>query len=155
MTNLSIFEKLWPYYYKYAEICKISPNLVWNEEKLKCSAKIPLKVCDTSISMISFYKINFFWFWLWFHFIILSYARYGDNWQRLRYLKISCSCRVGGKSTFLFCLICLNITTEFEIFETLFIVQYPMIKLKNNWVCCEARKFDEKVQCNAKSIVLF
>ena len=35
MTNLSIFDKLWQYYYKYAEICKISPNLVCNEEKLK------------------------------------------------------------------------------------------------------------------------
>ena len=33
--NLSIFEKLWLYSYKYAEICKISPNLVCNEDKLK------------------------------------------------------------------------------------------------------------------------
>ena len=33
--QLIIFEKLWLYYYKYAEICKISPNLVCNEEKLK------------------------------------------------------------------------------------------------------------------------
>ena len=40
MTNLSIFDKLWQYYYKYAEICKISPNLVWNEDELKKINKV-------------------------------------------------------------------------------------------------------------------
>ena len=50
-------------------------------------AKTPLKVCDTSISMISFYKLTFL-VWLWFHFIISSYARYGDCWLRLRYFKL-------------------------------------------------------------------
>ena len=33
--NLSILEKLWPFYYKYAQICKILQNLVCNKEKLK------------------------------------------------------------------------------------------------------------------------
>ena len=32
--NLSIFEKLWQYFYKYEEIFKISLNLVCHEEKL-------------------------------------------------------------------------------------------------------------------------
>ena len=32
-------EKLWPYYYKYAEICKISPNFVWNEDEQNKSNK--------------------------------------------------------------------------------------------------------------------
>ena len=33
--NLSILEKLWPFYYKYADIWKILQNSVWNKEKLK------------------------------------------------------------------------------------------------------------------------
>ena len=59
------------------------------------SAKTPLKVCDTSISMLSFHKLTFLvLIVVSLHHLELWWWRYGDCWLSLRYFKTSFSCMV-------------------------------------------------------------
>ena len=97
------------------------------------SAKTPLKVCDTSSSMIGFCKLTFFGFNCGFtssSWAMRDMVTADSDWGTSK-LVLAVGC--GQIDLFILS----NLFKYFNLFgilETLFIVQYPIIKWKNSWL---------------------